>query len=242
MTYFLTVDPAFKPSRYSDYTAVLVCGYKKKDPWVYVAEAVRLKGQPDDLLKLLYNLYSEYNYKVAGMEDGAWQTTMDWALKYAAKQRGLPPLPIKGIKMSLQTDAKDKRIRALSYFFKHNLVILKKGLDDLKKELVRYPAGARSKDDLVDALAMQPKLLLLDEPAAGLTPAEVKKLSDKICQLKEQGITILVVEHHMGMVMDIADEVAALHNGEIIVEGSPDAVKNDPRVIEAYLRGRRRDA
>jgi ABC-type branched-subunit amino acid transport system ATPase component len=81
--------------------------------------------------------------------------------------------------------------------------------------------------------------LLLDEPAAGLTPAEVKKLSDKICQLREQGITILVVEHHMGMVMDIADEVVVLHNGEIIAEGPPDAVRNDPRVVEAYLQGKR---
>jgi branched-chain amino acid transport system ATP-binding protein len=102
--------------------------------------------------------------------------------------------------------------------------------------------GQQKMLELGRALAMQPKLLLLDEPAAGLTPAEVKKLSDKILQLKEQGITILVVEHHMGMVMDIADEVAVLHNGEIIVEGPSDAVKKDPRVIEAYLRGRGRDA
>jgi ABC-type branched-subunit amino acid transport system ATPase component len=99
--------------------------------------------------------------------------------------------------------------------------------------------GQQKMLELGRALAMQPKLLLLDEPAAGLTPAEVKKLSEKICQLREQGITILVVEHHMGMVMEIVDEVAVLHNGEIIVEGPPDAVKNDPRVIEAYLQGKR---
>ena len=84
---------------------------------------------------------------------------------------------------------------------------------------------------------MQPKLLLLDEPAAGLTPAEVKKLSEKVCQLREKGITILVVEHHLGMVMEIADEVAVLHNGELIAEGTPEAVKKDPRVIKAYLKG-----
>jgi ABC-type branched-subunit amino acid transport system ATPase component len=99
--------------------------------------------------------------------------------------------------------------------------------------------GQQKMLELGRALAMKPKLLLLDEPAAGLTPAEVKRLSEKICQLREQGITILVVEHHMGMVMGIADEVAVLHNGEIIVEGSPDAVRNDPRVIEAYLQGKR---
>jgi branched-chain amino acid transport system ATP-binding protein len=102
--------------------------------------------------------------------------------------------------------------------------------------------GQQKMLELGRALAMQPKLLLLDEPAAGLTPAEVKKLSEKICQLKGQGITVLVVEHHMGMVMEIADEVAVLHNGEIIAEGPPDAVKKNPHVIEAYLQGRGVDA
>jgi branched-chain amino acid transport system ATP-binding protein len=98
--------------------------------------------------------------------------------------------------------------------------------------------GQQKMLELGRALAMKPQLLLLDEPAAGLTPAEIKKLSEKICQLREQGITILVVEHHMGMVMEIADEVAVLHNGELITEGPPDVVRNDPRVIEAYLQGR----
>jgi ABC-type branched-subunit amino acid transport system ATPase component len=98
--------------------------------------------------------------------------------------------------------------------------------------------GQQKMLELGRTLAMQPTLLLLDEPAAGLTPAEIKTLSEKICQFREQGITILIVEHHMGMVMDIADEVAVLHNGEIIVEGPPDVVKNDSRVIEAYLSGR----
>jgi ABC-type branched-subunit amino acid transport system ATPase component len=82
---------------------------------------------------------------------------------------------------------------------------------------------------------MRPKLLLLDEPAAGLTPAEVKKLSEKVCQLRDQGITILVVEHHLGMVMDVADDIAVLHNGELIADDTPEAVKKNPRVIEAYL-------
>ena len=99
--------------------------------------------------------------------------------------------------------------------------------------------GQQKMLELGRALAMQPALLLLDEPAAGLTPAEIKRLSEKTCLLREQGITILIVEHHMGMIMDIADEVAVLHNGELITEGPPDAVRNDPRVIEAYLQGKR---
>jgi branched-chain amino acid transport system ATP-binding protein len=102
--------------------------------------------------------------------------------------------------------------------------------------------GQQKMLELGRALAMKPQLLLLDEPAAGLTPAEVKKLSEKIFQVRAQEITILVVEHHMGMVMEIADEVAVLHNGELIAESTPEAVKKDPRVIEAYLKGRKADA
>jgi branched-chain amino acid transport system ATP-binding protein len=96
--------------------------------------------------------------------------------------------------------------------------------------------------ELGRALAMQPELILLDEPAAGLTLTEVGQLSERISQLRKQGTTIFIVEHHMGMVMDMADEIAVLDNGELIAEGSPDVVRRDPRVIEAYLKGVRVDA
>ena len=92
------------------------------------------------------------------------------------------------------------------------------------------------------ALAMKPELLLLDEPAAGLTPAEVKKLAEKICKIKQFGTTVFIVEHHSSMVMEIADEVAVLHNGKLIAEGPPDVVSKNSQVIEAYLRGKESDA
>jgi ABC-type branched-subunit amino acid transport system ATPase component len=83
---------------------------------------------------------------------------------------------------------------------------------------------------------MKPELLLLDEPASGLTLTEMKQLSERISQIRQEGVTVFVVEHHMGMVMEIADEITVLHNGELIVEGTPEAVRRDPQVIEAYLK------
>ena len=97
--------------------------------------------------------------------------------------------------------------------------------------------GQQKMLELGRAIAMQPRLLLLDEPAAGLTPAEIKRLAEKIVELKGQGITIMIVEHHQGMVLEIADEVAVLHNGELIADDTPQAIKKDRRVIEAYLAG-----
>lgn len=87
------------------------------------------------------------------------------------------------------------------------------------------------------ALATGPELILLDEPAAGLTPQEVQALAEKIQGIRERGTTIFVVEHHMGMVMEIADEIAVLNHGELIAEGRPEAIRDDPRVIRAYLKG-----
>ncbi len=92
------------------------------------------------------------------------------------------------------------------------------------------------------ALATKPRLLLLDEPAAGLTYGETKELAERLKQLRSKGMTILLIEHHMGMVMEIADEIAVLGNGELIAQGTPDQVKGDLRVIEAYLKGKKGDA
>jgi branched-chain amino acid transport system ATP-binding protein len=89
------------------------------------------------------------------------------------------------------------------------------------------------------ALAMKPELILLDEPASGLTPTEVGELSRKLLRFKEEGVTLFIVEHHMGIVMEIADEVVVLDHGNLIAEGPPDAIREDSKVIEAYLKGKR---
>jgi len=106
----------------------------------------------------------------------------------------------------------------------------------------QLPYGKQKLLELGRALAMKPELLLLDEPASGLTLTEMRQLSEQILQIRQDGVTVFIVEHHMGMVMEIADEIAVLHNGKLIAEGTPEAVRKHPQVIEAYLKVKKTNA
>ena len=89
--------------------------------------------------------------------------------------------------------------------------------------------------EIARAQATEPKLLLLDEPAGGLNDRETEFLSERIGALKDKGITILLVEHDMNLVMNISDEIVVINYGQKIAEGPPDVIKDNQDVIDAYL-------
>jgi branched-chain amino acid transport system ATP-binding protein len=100
------------------------------------------------------------------------------------------------------------------------------------------PYGIQRKLEIARALASKPKLLLLDEPAAGMNPTETAELAKLICEIQKQfHVTILLIEHDMSLVMKICQRIYVLDYGELIAQGTPDEIKANPRVIEAYLGG-----
>ncbi|CYU61092.1 ABC transporter ATP-binding protein [Streptococcus suis] len=107
--------------------------------------------------------------------------------------------------------------------------------DTLAKNL---PYGQQRRLEIVRALATEPKILFLDEPAAGMNPQETAELTQLIRKIKEEfGITIILIEHDMSLVMEVTERIYVLEYGRLIAHGTPEEIRNNKRVIEAYLGG-----
>lgn len=120
---------------------------------------------------------------------------------------------------------------------KSEMLLDKLGLLNLKNEVASsLPYGEQRKLEIARALATDAKLLLLDEPAAGMNPHETMELSNFIHTIRDEfKLTIFMIEHHMDLVMEISDKIYVLDFGQLIAHGTADEIKNNPRVIEAYL-------
>ena len=109
-------------------------------------------------------------------------------------------------------------------------------MGSMKNELAKnLPYGRQRELEIARALATDPKLLFLDEPAAGMNPQETDHLMATIRKIRDLGVTIVLIEHDMKLVMNICDTITVLYKGQKLAQGTPHQIKRDPRVIEAYL-------
>lgn len=127
--------------------------------------------------------------------------------------------------------AEERAIRAVAEGFLDRLGLVRYARDDPHN----LPYGHQRRLEIARALAGKPKLLLLDEPAAGLNPEETQDLADLLRSLSTEGLTLLLVEHNMDLVMDLCEAITVLSFGRVIAEGTPAEIQSDPEVVRVYL-------
>ncbi|MCX5907272.1 MAG: ATP-binding cassette domain-containing protein, partial [Deltaproteobacteria bacterium] len=127
--------------------------------------------------------------------------------------------------------AREKELEEKSHHLLE-FVGLAKRCDEIAKNLAY---GDQKKLEIARALAVKPKLLLLDEPVGGLNPAEKTEIIDLIGKIQDEGITVLLIEHDMKVVMNVSQRIIVLNFGQMIAQGAPEEIKRNPAVIEAYL-------
>ncbi len=130
-----------------------------------------------------------------------------------------------------KTVQEEKKIVAFAYSLLQKIG-LEKSVNEFAKNL---PYGDQRRLEIARALATDPFILLLDEPAAGMNPQETDELDRLICEIRDDGLSILLIEHDMKLVMSLSDHIFVMDYGKKIAEGSPEEVRNNPAVIKAYL-------